>query len=540
MTDARRILAAVHADDKLAHFHANGDDPWEEPVPLGARPVLPTFPVDALPGWVAEQVAAVAEFTQTPVDLPGCIALAALSTAAGGRAVVNVRGSWTEPVNIFTVVAMPPASRKSSVFRAMTGPLLAAERYLLQRVHPQIVEAELARRVAKGVADKTAHAAAENDSSGDPEALAEATSAAMAVDDITVPVKPRLVADDITPEKAASLLAEQGGRLAVLSAEGGIFATLAGRYSATPNLEVFLKGHAGDMLRVDRQGRPTEHIDHAALTLGLAVQPEVIRDIATMPGFRGKGLLGRILYALPASNIGRRRINPDPVPESVAARYDTNLQNLVNTLHDWDDPARLQLTRDADQTLLHLEETTEPRLHPDTGDLGHLGDWAGKYVGAVARLAGLIHLASHIHEGWRHPIEPDSMRAAVRLGEYFTTHAVGAFDAMGADPDLDAACAVHAWLERTRPEQFTVRELFTALPRSRFRKVTDLEQPLALLEQHGWIRRQPEPPRNGPGRPPSPAYAVHPRLHGPGAQPPCTTPEPARPTDHETEGGRTT
>ena len=39
---------------------------------------------------------------------------------------------------------------------------------------------------------------------------------------------PRLVADDITPEAAASLLAEQGGRLAVLSAEGGIFTTLAG------------------------------------------------------------------------------------------------------------------------------------------------------------------------------------------------------------------------------------------------------------------------------------------------------------------------
>ena len=135
-----------------------------------------------------------------------------------------------------------------------------------------------------------------------------------------MPPVPRLVADDVTPEAAASLLAEQGGRLAVLSAEGGIFATLAGRYSGTPNLEVFLKGHAGDLLVVDRKGRDHEYVEHPALTLGLAVQPEVLTDIAAMPGFRGRGLLARILYALPpppsagARSAPRPHPNPSPPP----------------------------------------------------------------------------------------------------------------------------------------------------------------------------------------------------------------------------------
>jgi hypothetical protein len=67
---------------------AAADGPaWDgEPVPLTARRLLPALPTDALPGWLADQVAAVAEFTQTPPDRPGCVALAALSTAAGGRA----------------------------------------------------------------------------------------------------------------------------------------------------------------------------------------------------------------------------------------------------------------------------------------------------------------------------------------------------------------------------------------------------------------------------------------------------------------------
>ncbi|MFI7126835.1 hypothetical protein ACIBQ1_14160 [Nonomuraea sp. NPDC050153] len=74
---------------------------------------------------------------------------------------------------------------------------------------------------------------------------------------------------------------------------------------------------------------------------------------------------------------------------------------------------------------------------------------------------------------------------------------------------------MHAWLHRTGTARFTVREAFTALPRNRFRKVGELETPLDLLEQLGWIRREPEPPRTGPGRRPSPAYAVHPCLHDP-------------------------
>ncbi|GGK79051.1 hypothetical protein Sme01_22250 [Sphaerisporangium melleum] len=127
-------------------------------------------------------------------------------------------------------------------------------------------------------------------------------------------------------------------------------------------------------------------------------------------------------------------------------------------------------------------------------------------------MAGLIHLAAHVDDGWRHPISAETMNAAATLGEYLTAHALAAFDAMGADPELECARAVHAWLERTRPERFTVREAFTALPRSRFRKVADLVTPLDVLEQLGWIHREPEPPCTGPGRRPSPTYAVHPSL----------------------------
>jgi hypothetical protein len=66
------------------------------------------------------------------------------------------------------------------------------------------------------------------------------------------------VVDDVTAEALTSFLAEQGGRAAVISTEGGIFDIIAGRYSKSPNMDIYLKGHSGDEVRVDRKGRPPD------------------------------------------------------------------------------------------------------------------------------------------------------------------------------------------------------------------------------------------------------------------------------------------
>jgi replicative DNA helicase len=487
---------------------------WERPAPLGVQAALPPFPSGAFPDWLRAEVDAVAEFTQTPCDLAATVALGVLSAAVGGRAIVEVRGAWREPLNLFAVAAMPSGSRKSAVFAALTEPLLDTEQALVERVKPQIIEAETQRKVAQRDADKAAVQASglDNGEARDM-ALANAIAAAQLAEAITVPVMPRIVADDITPEAAASLLAEQGGRLAVLSAEGGIFSILAGRYSGgVPSLEVFLKGHSGDLLRVDRRGRPPEHVPHPALTLGLCVQPDVLQAIAAMPGFRGRGLLARILYSLPANLVGHRKIGTAPVPDDVRDSYTANMRTLVLTFAEWLDPAVLTLTPAAAALLLAAERALEPRLDPDTGDLAAIVDWASKQIGATVRIAGLLHLAAHVDDGWGRPVTEDTMQAAIRITEYFTAHALAAFDHMGVDPVLADARVLYRWLETARPEKFTKRELFTAVSRARFAKVGALDAPLDLLEQHGWIRREPEPERTGPGRKPSPAYLVHPDL----------------------------
>ncbi|MFF3491158.1 DUF3987 domain-containing protein [Streptomyces sp. NPDC002795] len=484
---------------------------WGEPIPLTTQPQLPPFPSHVFPTWLREFVDAVAEETQTPADLAGTLALAVLATAAGGRVIVQLRGRWREPTNLFTVVALPPGNRKSAVFSALTAPLRSAEKLLVSSASGRIAEAEVTAKMAREAADKAATQAAKAEGMERDGLTAEAIALAQAADSLEVPNEPRLLADDSTPETVTTLMSEQGGRLSVMSAEGGIFDIIAGRYSGTPNMEVFLKGHAGDWLRVDRRTR-AESIESPALTMGLAVQPSVLKDIGQNRVMDGRGLLARFLYALPESLVGYRKSNPDQVPEHVAERYERTVTALTLSLAEWTDPAVLRLTPEADAVLGEYNERVEPQLRARVGRLGHVTEWASKLVGATARIAGLLHLGEHLETGYTKPIAADTMSAAVEVGDYFAAHALTVFDLMGADATLAHARSLLTVIEDNGWASVTRRDLFAKVSRSEFPTVADLEPTVALLEEHGYLRSE-TPPRTGKrGRPPAPRYLIHPAV----------------------------
>jgi replicative DNA helicase len=496
---------------------ANGGRGWELPVPFGAIGEVSAFPVEVLPDWLGEYVAGVATATQTPPDLAGMLALAVLATVAAGAVEVEPRSGWREPLCLFVAVGMDAGTRKSSVFSAMTRPVADFEREQAAAALPGITETAVLRRIADQAA-ATAEAAAGKAPAGKlEEARAEAIARAAEAASLVVPPLPRWLVDDATPEALAGLLATYG-RIALLSPEGDVFDQMAGRYnqSSGPNLGVYLKGHAGDLLKVDRRGRPPEYVERPCLTIGLAVQPEVLRGLASRPGFGGRGLLARFLYSLPPSLVGHRQPGTPPVPLEVADRYALELQALAASLNapaGEGGPAVLTLDAEAGELLLAFERDLEPRLAAGSGDLDHLAGWAAKLAGATCRIAGLLHLASHLRDGWAQPINADTFAATARLAVYLIQHARAVFDLMGADPRVDDARWLLDWMTRTSRTQFSRRDAHQATPRGRFPKATDLEPALRLLEEHGYLRRlDPEPPRDlhGRGRPASPRFLVNP------------------------------
>jgi replicative DNA helicase len=508
-------LAGELADTTTAGIDGRG---WSPPIPVGAASAVPAFPTEVLPGWLGEYVATVATATQTPPDLSGMLALAVLATVAAGAVEVEPRPGWREPLCLFVAIGLDAGARKSSVFTALTRPVADYEHQQAAAALPAITETAVLRRIADQAAAHAEAAASKGPIDQQEERQAEAIARAAEAANLIVPPVPRWLVDDATPEALAGLLATYG-RIALLSPEGDVFDQMAGRYNqaAGPNLGVYLKGHAGDLLKVDRRGRPPEYVERPSLTIGLAVQPEILRGLAGRPGFGGRGLLARFLYSLPASLVGRRQPGAPPVPSAVADRYTLELQALAASLTtsaeptDDDGPALLTLDPGADELLLGFERDLEPRLAAGSGDLAHLAGWAAKLAGATCRLAALLHLADHLRDGWARPISADTFASAVRLAGYLVEHARAVFELMGADPRVDDARWLLDWIARTGQVQFTRRDVHHAAPRGRFAKATSLDPALGLLEEHGYLRRVDADP-SGPkgGRPPSPRFLVNP------------------------------
>jgi replicative DNA helicase len=326
---------------------------------------------------------------------------------------------------------------------------------------------------------------------------------------IDVPPIPRLVADDITPEATASLLADQKGRMAVMSAEGGIFDIIGGRYSAhIPNLDVFLKGHAGDPVKIDRKGRPPEYIRRPALTLGLMIQPAVLTTIAANRQFRGRGLLARFLYAYPKSKVGAREPAPPPPDPEVVLRYEATVFNLAQGMSAWlSDPAVLVLTPDAQEAVLAIETAVEPTL-ADDGELASAVDWGAKYVGALARIAGNLHLVTHGAEaGPVTAVSAATILAAWHIGEYYKACAINAFVEMGADPVTADAVYLLGRISRLGQAEVSERDMHVAV-KSRLRTKEVLLPAVQRLVDHGYLAPIPVKLSGARGRPSSPCYKV--------------------------------
>jgi len=487
---------------------------WDPPIPFHEFD-LPTFPTDSLPERLRAFVEAEAIATQTPADLAAMLVLSVCAAACAKKIIVQVDEGWIEPVNIFTATVLKPGNRKSAVFKVVVAPLEDYEEEECRRQGPDVQAAQTRFNIASTALVKAERDAAKStDGNGALTQKAEELARKLAA--MKVPAMPRFIADDSTAERLTSLLHEQGGRIGLLSPEGGVFDLMAGRYSqdGSANFEVYLKGHAGDDLRVDRVSRPAEHVQAPALTLGLAIQPKVLDGLMDKAGFRGRGLLARFLYSLPISPVGRRKIRPPALPSNVRNSYYAIVRRLLEIPWGSDQEGNrvafsLRLTPEARKRLQALEERLEPHLGED-GDLGSLADWGAKLAGAVMRIAGVLHLVENAgsREPWTLQIEATTVEKAICIGQYLIPHARAAHAAMGADPKIEDAKRVLRWIKRSGRTDFTKRVAFEGT-KGHFKEVAVMEPALRLLEEHGYIRERPAADRPGPGRKPSPIYDVN-------------------------------
>lgn len=483
---------------------------WPEPVEFTGHSV-PCLNLKSLPPVLGDFCRELAEEKQVPVELVLSMVLATLSTAAQARYVVKVRDGYSEPVNVYTICPLDPANRKSAVAESCTAPLKEWETWIAEKMAPVVREAQSQRLTLEKVIEKKRSLAASK------RTMAEIQEVQQEILELEnqlpeIPVIPRLLADNCTPEALAVLMAGTGGCISIITAEGGVFDILAGMYSkGVPNLDLFLKAHSGDCFRVDRRNSAPVLLDSPRLTLGISPQPVTLAERAASKIFRGRGLDGRFLYFMPESLLGKRKLEPAPMNPATKARFNGKVRSLLPTSWgtDMPGPIALELSADAYRIWLSFAGEVEKGLAPG-GEFEGMRDWGGKIAGAVIRIAGLFHLATHDRPE-ELKITPETMRQATYLGAFLIEHAKAAYALMGADEDTDRARRVLEWIRRQAADRFTVRDCWQALKQqTAFPHVDAVHSALKELEERDFIRELPQE-KKGPGRKPSPAYAVNPR-----------------------------
>ncbi len=483
---------------------------WPVPILTAAEP--PAIQADSLPAWLGRYVGALAQATQTPATMSAMFALSVVSACVQRRYLVAPLGSdagYTEPATFWSLSVAASGSRKSAIVDALARPLATWEKRAGDRMRRE-VNANAARRIVAEATIKRLQAQAGK--SDDPQER-ERVRQQIEGEQNAMPeplYAPRVFVGDATIERLQAVLVEQGGRVAVLSDEGGLFSTISGSYGggAGPALDVLLQGHHGGSVRVERATR-TAFVDRAALVLGLMLQPDLLNDAAGSSRFRASGLMARFAYALPGQVVGGRDVRAyKSVPADLRAEYEREVDALLGEPMDGPHlpPRVLPLAEDAREAWLDYAQEIEDALGPD-GDLAPIADWGAKLAGMAARVALLFELVAS--GPGAELVCLDSTERAIALCRLLVPHAKAAFRLLAADEADRDADAVLAWVLRSgHCGEFKQADAHFAM-RSRFTKKERLVAALQRLQANGCLRS--ELRKNDRARP-STVWHVNPRL----------------------------
>jgi putative DNA primase/helicase len=423
---------------------------WPEPQPLVVAEELAPYPLDALPTGVREAVAEVLDFVQCPPALAACSALSALSLA--GQALANVRRAerLEGPTSLYLLAVGESGERKST-----------CDGYFLSAVREW--ESEQAERTRPDAARHTAVIAAwEERKAGIKARIREASkkgddyeAMARELADIEAEAPqpfrvPQLIHADTTPEALAWSLARGWPTGGVMSAEAGIVfgGHGMGRDSVMRNLSLLNALWDGATHRVERRTSESFTLAGIRLTMGLAAQPETVRQFleGTKSLARGSGFAARFLIAAPQSTQGRRRFREAGAWRHVPA-FAARLRELLDMTAAPDEsgglsPPVVALSADARAAWQRFHNDVEDELRPG-GEMHEVRDVASKAADNVARMAALFHLYAHGPTG---QVEAEAVQAAARIVGWHLYQARAFLGEVAAPRELSNARKLDTWL----------------------------------------------------------------------------------------------
>lgn len=483
---------------------------FERLVPLDTSWCDTPFPTDALPAWLRDFAIASARSSQVREDMAAVSLLGSIASITRGNVVVRVTDDYREPSVLWLALIASSGERKSGNQRLAFAPVTTIEESINAQLAERITQDRAQLENLNAQVDTARNTLKSRKLTSDErhQAVADLITAEERRSNFAPTTPIRLLADDATPEALATLLATNNGAISIASTEGNFFSIMTGRYGDNPFVEVALKAHAGDEIRIDRKGREPEYIRNPRLSLTLAVQPSVLMEIGKDKRLRGDGFIARFLMTYPRPMAGTRTFQSEPIPHVIKAGYERHLTQIAHDFIFLTEPHELVISTEGIEIIRELFARVETAIAP-TGDLSHMQDWGSKLIGAVIRIAGLLHAAEHGHDGSR-VISPETMANAVRIGEYFLAHAQVTYRVMSGTENGGDAQSIIDWAISKSLSRFSVYEARRAKGWDDDRTINALD----TLVRHGYARvmHESEYHKPGAGRPPSQMLELNPDI----------------------------
>ncbi|RCS52629.1 DUF3987 domain-containing protein [Bremerella cremea] len=494
---------------------------WAPLVPL-AEHHLPEFPTYALPETLRLFVEAAAAETQTPIDLAAMQSLGVCSAAIAQKVRIKARPGLVQPTNLFLASFTDGTLREEDLLARLRQPLIDLEADRVDAAHAEIAQAQTLRRQDMIRLRLNEKLGPDGTSYRD-----KAVQIAREIAENPLPVMPRLLVDDRTPQHIETLLAEQNGRLACFFGEGAVLDQFTGTTSQRQlaRHQLFRQAYRGDTIQVDLPRGNRKVLRQASLTCAYAIRRDTIEALQQRRTRRGRGLLDCFLFSLPSSNLGRREIAAPAISTAASVHY----KSRICYLDAIEGPLTLQLDEEA-RALFETWETEVEGMLSGDDSRETFRAWLDRLPANMLRVAGVLHCyAGCVVPDIPTQVSVDVIRSVIEIGRYLISHAeavLGTMHCHDANP-VDGARYLAQWIKQHRIRVFTRREAHQR-SRARFTYVEQINAPLAELVRRGYLRVVEEPSDNKrPGRPLTPRYHVNPAVFAPPEEVPEETPDPS-------------
>lgn len=456
---------------------------------------LPPFPVDCLPEVIEGFVLDVAKCLEIAPDMVACEVLSVLGACCMGKFRIRLSPTWINQMNIYIICVGAPGDGKSASLKPCTEPLYDWIMQENEAREPDIRSSEakirylekefsqMEQRIGKPVKGEGA-AVSPEDLASKLEEIDKAKKEAVKA--IT------MLQDDITPEALSSVMEANEEKAVIISAEGGFADVLAGRYNnGKSNLDLINKAFDSEYYSRTRVGGGQVALRRPIATLGLFVQPNVLKACLCNSEFRGRGFVSRFLYSCPKSLVGYRKMENIPADWKVREAYRELIFKLMSCSEQ--DLDCIKLSPEASAAFREFRLEIESKLRPGE-DLEPVSDMASRIAGNTGRIMGILHVVKHLDTSTLETVSGDEAQKAVTIGRYFLEQMIGIVYGMD-EPDeiVDAKYILNKLRDTDNRDKcdngrVSTRELLRLC--RKFKKVDDMQPGMSELERRGYIRSE--------------------------------------------------